>query len=69
MSITSESILVAAMTAFFLLQCFIAPFVHPIDNASEWVSRLNYLLTASIGLAVAAQAHSSDILQGPILMM
>ena len=69
MSIAREAILVAAMAVFFLLQCFIVPFVHPIDNASEWVSRLNYLLTAAIGLAVAAQVRSSDVLQGPILMM
>lgn len=69
MSITREAILVCAMLGFFLLQCFIAPFVHPVDNASEWVSRLNYLLTALIGLAIAAGAPGKSVLQGPILMM
>lgn len=68
-SITRQAILVCVMVAFFVLQCIWAPFVDPVSNASEWVSRVNYLLTALVGLGVAANMPGQAILNGPVLYM
>lgn len=68
-SVTREAMLVGVMFAFFLLQCFRAPFMNPVNNASEWISRLNYVLTALVGLGVAADMPGQDILNGPVLYM
>lgn len=68
-SIARQAVLVTAMLAFFLLQCLLSPFVDPVNNASEWMSRLNYLLTSLVGLGVAANMPGQDILNGPILYM
>lgn len=57
------------MLVFFLLQCFFTPFVDPVNNASEWMSRLNYLLTSLVGLGVACNIPGQDILDGPVLYM
>ncbi|KIP11367.1 hypothetical protein PHLGIDRAFT_99506 [Phlebiopsis gigantea 11061_1 CR5-6] len=59
--------LLSAMVGFFLTQCFLNPFLNPISNASEWVSRLNYVLTAIIALCVALNVPGEAILDGPIL--
>lgn len=66
-NIARQSVMVAAMLVFFIIQCFAAPFIDPVSNASEWVSRLNYLSTSFVGLLVAFNVPGTDILNGPIL--
>ena len=66
-SITQQALLVLMMFAFLLLQCFFSPFIDTWSNASEWVSRLNYVLTALVGLAVAVQIPYYLVLDGPVL--
>ena len=46
MAVARQIILLVAMVVFFLVQCFAAPFLDPVSNASEWTSRMNYVLTA-----------------------
>ena len=57
------------MLAFFSMQCIWAPFVDPVNNASEWMSRLNYVLTSLVGLAVATGIPGQSIIDGPVLYM
>jgi hypothetical protein len=57
------------MIGFFLAQCILAPFLDPVNNASEWVSRLNYVITASVALAVAFDIPNKDILNTYVLYM
>ncbi|EJD04096.1 uncharacterized protein FOMMEDRAFT_133444 [Fomitiporia mediterranea MF3/22] len=66
-SITRQAVLSAVMLIFFLIQCFRAPFIDPVNNASEWTSRLSYLLTSLVGLAIAIDESEADILNGPVL--
>ena len=46
-----------------------APFLDPVDNASEFVSRLNYVLTAVIALLVALDIPGKDVWNGAVLYM
>ncbi|KAI0094840.1 hypothetical protein BDY19DRAFT_879427 [Irpex rosettiformis] len=64
---TRQIMLLATMVCFFLGQWFMAPFLNPIDNASEFVSRLNYVLTAVITLLVALDIPGKDVWNGPLL--
>jgi hypothetical protein len=57
------------MFVWFLIQCFLAPFVDPVSNASEWTSRLNYLLTSGLGLITALVPSSGPVLNGVVLYM
>ncbi|PSS37675.1 hypothetical protein PHLCEN_2v499 [Hermanssonia centrifuga] len=50
------------MVGFFLVQCFLAPFLDPVSNASEWTSRMNYVLTSVIALGVALNLPGQTIL-------
>ncbi|KAF8632635.1 hypothetical protein AX15_001834 [Amanita polypyramis BW_CC] len=45
-----QVLLLVAMIAFFAVQCVYAPFMDPVNNASEWTSRLNYVTTSVISL-------------------
>ena len=67
--VARQGILLAAMVGFFLTQCFLTPFLDPVSNASEWTSRLNYVLTAAIALCVALNVPGKNILDGAILYM
>ena len=49
------------------VQCIFAPFLDPVNNASEWFSRLNYVLTSAVSLAVAFNIPGQDVLDGPVL--
>lgn len=69
MSIARQSLLLSLFSLLFLLQCIWAPFIDQVSNASEWVSRINYLLTALVGLGVALNVPGKDALNGPILYM
>ncbi|KDQ13737.1 hypothetical protein BOTBODRAFT_111078 [Botryobasidium botryosum FD-172 SS1] len=66
-SVARQSILAVTMFAFFLVQCFAAPFVDPVNNASEWFSRLSYMLTAIVGLLAALNVKGTGFIEGPVL--
>ncbi|CAG7849321.1 SubName: Full=Uncharacterized protein {ECO:0000313/EMBL:CCA70937.1} [Serendipita indica DSM 11827] len=65
--IVRQSVLTLSMLIWFLLQCFLVPFLDPVSNASEWTSRLNYLLTSGLGLFVALDAPAKAALNGVVL--
>ena len=67
--IVRQSILTTSMLVWFLIQCFLAPFLDPVSNASEWTSRANYLITSAIGLLVALNVPGKDVLNGVVLYM
>lgn len=67
--IARQSVLLAAMCCFFVLQCLVSPFLDPVSNASEWVSRLNYVLTSAIALCVALEIPGKEALSGVVLYM
>ncbi|KAF9496158.1 hypothetical protein BDN71DRAFT_1482328 [Pleurotus eryngii] len=65
--IVRQILLLASTIGFFVAQCLLAPFLDPVNNASEWVSRLNYLTTAAVALGVALNIPGKDILNTYIL--
>jgi len=67
--IVRQSILTTSMLVWFLIQCLLVPFIDPVDNASEWTSRANYLITSTIGLLVALNVPGKDVLDGIVLYM
>lgn len=67
--VTRQAILLITMVAFFILQCITAPFIDPASNASEFISRVNYVATAALSMAVALNAPGQAILEGPVLYM
>ena len=68
-AIVRQVLLLVAMLAFFILQIFLAPHLDPVDNASEFTSRVNFVLTSAVSLLVAANVPGKDIFNGPILYM
>ncbi|KAH9944323.1 uncharacterized protein BXZ73DRAFT_39558 [Epithele typhae] len=66
-AVARQILLCISMLSFFILQCIYAPFLDPVNNANEWFSRLNYVLTSVISLAVAFDIPGEDILDGPVL--
>jgi hypothetical protein len=69
LSLIRQTLLLASTIAFFFLQCFLVPFLDPVNNASEWTSRLNCLAVAAVALGVVANVPGKYILNGPILYM
>lgn len=69
--IIRQSILVFAMCCFLLVQSFLSPFLDPVNNASEWISRVGYVAFAVIGLTAALDLPSGvkNALDGPLLYM
>ena len=67
--VARQGVLLGAMVCFFVSQCILTPFLDPVSNASEWMSRLNYVLTAIIALLVALNVPGETIIDGPILYM
>lgn len=68
-AVARQIILLLAMLVYFILQGVFAPFLNPVNNASEWISRLNYVLTSAVALGVALDIPGSDILDGVVLDM
>jgi len=64
-----QCILFAGTVIFFTMQCLFAPFLNPLNNASEWMSRLNYVLTSLISLLVVLDIPGKAIVEGPLLYM
>ncbi|PPQ62841.1 hypothetical protein CVT24_000535 [Panaeolus cyanescens] len=66
-SVIRQILLLLTTIGFFIAQCIFAPFLDPINNASEWTSRLNYLTTASTALAVTLNIPGKEILESYVL--
>ncbi len=62
-----QVLLLVVTIIFFALQWTFSPFRDPVNNASEWVSRLNYVLTSLVALLVALGIPGNNIINGPIL--
>ncbi|EMD42109.1 hypothetical protein CERSUDRAFT_110652 [Gelatoporia subvermispora B] len=68
-SVTRQMILLVAMLVFLVMQCIFAPFLNPVNNASEFTSRLNYVLTSAIALGVALNIPGEKVLNGVFLLI
>ncbi|KAL1738517.1 hypothetical protein HDZ31DRAFT_78301, partial [Schizophyllum fasciatum] len=53
--------------AFFVAQCLYAPFLDPVNNASEWISRLNYIGTSAVALCITLNVPGKEILNSYVL--
>ncbi|KAJ6509497.1 hypothetical protein C8R47DRAFT_1098906 [Mycena vitilis] len=65
--IARQVILLLLTLGFFIAQCVLGPFLDPTNNASEWISRLNYVTTAALALAVALDIPGKSILETYVL--
>jgi hypothetical protein len=65
--VVRQMLLLVVTVMFFALQWTFSPFRDPVNNASEWVSRLNYVLTSLVALLVALGVPGKNIIDGPIL--
>ncbi|KAG8693317.1 hypothetical protein FRC08_009199 [Ceratobasidium sp. 394] len=64
LAIARQATLLAAMTGFLVLQTVAAPLVDPVSNASEWTSRMNFVLTSLLGLLVALNVPGQTFWNG-----
>lgn len=67
--IVRQSVLLASMVGFFVYHCIYIPFLDPVNNASEWTSRLNYVLTSLVALLVALNVPGKEIFDTVVLYM
>ncbi|KAJ6621702.1 hypothetical protein B0H10DRAFT_1789676 [Mycena sp. CBHHK59/15] len=65
--IARQVFLLLLTLGFFIAQCVLGPFLDPTNNASEWISRLNYVTTAALALAVALDIPGKTILDTYVL--
>ncbi|KJA29472.1 hypothetical protein HYPSUDRAFT_32950 [Hypholoma sublateritium FD-334 SS-4] len=67
--IVRQSVLLCSTLGFFISQCIFAPFLDPVNNASEWTSRLNYLSTSVTALLITLNIsqQAKDILNSYVL--
>ena len=65
--IARQSLLLISTLGFFIAQCAFAPFLDPVNNASEWTSRLNYLSTSATAFAVTLNIPGKEILDSYVL--
>ncbi|KAJ7125620.1 hypothetical protein C8R43DRAFT_1029603 [Mycena crocata] len=65
--ITRQVLLLLLTLGFFVAQCVLGPFLDPTNNASEWISRLNYVTTAALALAVALDIPGKSMLETYVL--
>ena len=70
-SLVRQIILVFAMSGFLLIQSLLSPFLDPVYNASEWVSRVGYVTFAVLGLVTTLKIPMGvkAALSGPVLYM
>jgi len=66
-SLVRQVVLLMSTMAFFVVQCIYAPFLDPVNNASEWVSRLNYVVTSALALAVVLDIPGKAVLDTYVL--
>lgn len=67
LSVIRQVLLLLSTIGFFIAQCIFAPFLDPVNNASEWTSRLNYLTTSAVALAIALKVPGEDIFNTYVL--
>jgi hypothetical protein len=60
-------LLLAITIGFFIAQCIFSPFLDPVNNASEWTSRLNYVTTATTALAITLNIPGKEIVDTYVL--
>ncbi len=65
--IARQSLLVISSLSFLLFHTSFAPFADPVDNASEWTSRFNYVATSLILLVIALNTAGKTIFETYIL--
>ncbi|KAG6862355.1 hypothetical protein C0995_011795 [Termitomyces sp. Mi166 len=65
--IDSNNCLFRSVSRSALPICIFAPFLDPINNASEWTSRLNYLTTSIVALIAALEIPSSNLFSTYVL--
>ncbi|KAJ4486079.1 hypothetical protein J3R30DRAFT_3443672 [Lentinula aciculospora] len=65
--IVRQVLLLVCTSGFFLAQCLLGPFLDPINNASEWVSRMNYVSTCIVALLVALNVPGTNMLNSYVL--
>jgi hypothetical protein len=61
-SVARQTLLLLLTLGLFGTQCIFAPFMEPVNNASEWVSRLSYVATSLLALLVAVGMKNYDII-------
>jgi hypothetical protein len=69
LAVARQAVLLGVMCIFLLVQSITAPFIDPISNASEWTSRMNFVLTALLGLLVALAVPGQTFWNGWALYM
>ncbi|KAJ1033853.1 hypothetical protein NDA16_000061 [Ustilago loliicola] len=67
MLVVQQSTLIVVMASLLGVHLLIKPFVDKIGNRSEMVSRIGYVLTATIGLLVALNVQGSTVYNTTIL--
>lgn len=67
--VARQIILTIAMGFFFVLQCVTGPFSNPVNNASEWTSRLNFVLTSVVSLGTVLDVPGKEVLDGVVLYL
>ncbi|KAJ7103568.1 hypothetical protein B0H15DRAFT_812784 [Mycena belliarum] len=65
--IARQILLLLFTLGFFIAQCVLGPFLDPTNNASEWISRLNYVTTAALALVVALDVPGKSVLETYVL--
>ena len=69
MLIVQQSTLICVMASLLSVHLMIRPFVDKIGNRSEMVSRIGYVLTATIGLLVALNVQGSTVYNTTVLYL
>lgn len=65
--IVRQVLLLLSTLGFFIAQCIFAPFLDPVNNASEWISRLNYVATAATALAITLNVPGKNVINTYVL--
>ncbi len=65
--IIRQILLLLSTITFFIIQCTLAPFLDPVNNASEWTSRLNYVTTSTTALLIALNVPGKDVIDTYVL--
>jgi len=65
--IIRQTLLLVSTLAFFISQSTFAPFLDPVNNASEWTSRLNYLSTSTTALVITLSIPAKEIFESYVL--
>jgi hypothetical protein len=65
--VVRQALLLVSMVGFFIAHCIFTPFLDPVNNASEWISRLNFVLTSLVSLLVALNVPGKDVFNTVVL--